>query len=180
MCLCNDRVTHCICVSSQRCGLWQWHCHRWPHCGQQSCCILQFSAYSSVKPPIKPKARGLNSLFKQRSSLSPCNLFVLFITESMHGYWSIVHQFRWKAVSLTFWRQTVELQFTLIQKRKQKSFNSICQWYQPEVNVFFSAVKRLIASKISCVYIIYSKYVCCVYLLCIYKYTHMHVHVSEK
>ncbi len=23
-------------------------------------------------------------------------------------------------------------------------------------------------------------YVCCVYLLCIYKYTHMHVYISEK
>ncbi len=23
-------------------------------------------------------------------------------------------------------------------------------------------------------------YVCCIYLLCIYKYTHMHVYISEK
>ncbi len=39
--------------------------------------------------------------------------------------------------------------------------------------VIFSAVKRLIASKIKVfVYIIYVHYV---YLLCIYKFTHMHV-----
>ncbi len=40
---------------------------------------------------------------------------------------------------------------------------------------------RLITSKIKVfVYIIYVQYVCCVYLLCIYKYTHMHVYISEK
>ncbi len=41
-----------------------------------------------------------------------------------------------------------------------------------------SAVKRLIASKIRVfVYIIC---VHCVYLLCIYKYTHMHVYIYEN
>ncbi len=45
----------------------------------------------------------------------------------------------------------------------------------------FSAVKRLIAinriqNKSFCLHL----YVYCVYLLCIYKYTHMHVYISEK
>ncbi len=46
------------------------------------------------------------------------------------------------------------------------------QWFQ---NVFFqiSAVKRLIAYKLS-----FYLHNICVYLLCIYKYTHMHVYIS--
>ncbi len=45
-----------------------------------------------------------------------------------------------------------------------------------------SAVKRLIASKINA--FVYMIYVCVcavyVYLSCIYKYTHMHVYISEN
>jgi len=46
-------------------------------------------------------------------------------------------------------------------------------WQTISHYICISAVKRLISSKIKVfVYIIY---VCTVYLLCIYEYTHMHV-----
>ncbi len=44
--------------------------------------------------------------------------------------------------------------------------------------VYISGVKQLIGSKIS--FCLHKIYVCCVYLLRIYKYTHKHEYVYEK
>ncbi len=43
------------------------------------------------------------------------------------------------------------------------------------IYIYISAVKWLIIS-----FCLYNICVCCVYLLCIYKYTYMHVYISEK
>ncbi len=79
----------------------------------------------------------------------------------------------------TVWTKQCALSYSKELLGKKRLRHSWYSKMQLLLWVKFSAVKWLIASKIKVfVYIIY---ICvyCVYLLCIYKYTHLHVYVKK-